>query len=460
VPEATVYLIIGLIPIFAALFGSLFALFLLPSLKSKGRKVVAGILFLAVVFTCSAYGFKLVPFEFTITDPFVLDIGTGYSVVWGTNAESIGWITYTKSGETEEQIVWCHDEGNKRLGVIHNALIPYDEFTDAEYKVHAQRSHGTVTFGNHLGKTVDSAKTYRFTDDRTIDNKAINIASFSDWHDHGYLAKGAFDEIEKATGKIDLLIMGGDYSDYFVSESMVVTNVIKAAASVTGGTIPVIFIKGNHEARNDGLDKVWSKLGLEKSYSQVDRNGILFTILDIGEDNNGGDANYEYGGMNIFAQYDQEQLDWYESLKGHETDRYNILLAHGTLGSLTGYYQDAYAAQAKAMNTKIVVGGHTHASRLTEYPTAEHPDYPVCYNFEDGARTDLSNRIVPLDLIRKLMDKNSKFDFGSIKNLFVESNYVFYGGSFILSGDRSTISFRVTRNNGDLQMPITDVLSK
>ncbi|MDR3293344.1 MAG: metallophosphoesterase [Clostridiales bacterium] len=427
IPEATGYLIIGLIPILAAVFGSLFALFFLPTFKPKARKVVAGILFAAVVFTCSAYGFKLVPFEFTMTDPIVLDIGTGYSVTWGTNAESIGSLVYVKDGKPHE--LWCHDEGNKRLGVIHSVLIPYDELNGATYSVHSIRSHGTVTFGNHLGKSIHS-DSFEFSDDRdTVDR--LNIATFSDWqHGVGYLLKDTMSHLE---GNVDLLIVSGDYSDYFVNENMVVSNVIDSIAQATRGVIPVIFVKGNHESRSRGLYKVWTKLGLEKAYYQVDRNGILFTVLDCGEVNPNGDANYEYGGMNIFAQYDQEQLDWYQALP-IRNDRYNILLSHNS-NEFPYYYGSEYGEVMRAMHTQLVIGGHTgrHEVRF----------YEGLYRFDEGGWEEEGEAIAPLDLVLG----NVKFSFENLKRLFVKNYYYFIGGQVIISADRADITFNIIRND-------------
>ncbi|MDR3263132.1 MAG: metallophosphoesterase [Clostridiales bacterium] len=428
VPEATRFLVIGMLPIFAAVFGSLFALFALPSFKVKARKVVAAVLFAAVVLTCSAYLFKLVPFKFELaTDPLVLDIGTGYSVAWGTNAEAVAYLTYESGGE--EKTVWSSIEGTKRVGVIHSVFLPYDEFKDADYSIHAVRSHGTLPYGSHLGKAVDS-QSFHFSDDRT--KLGVNIASFSDWHNLGYLLP----ETASRMGKLDLILMLGDFSDYYVSESMIVSNVIKDMATATKSSIPAILVKGNHEARADGLYDVWSQLGLSKNYYQVERNGILFTVLDSGEAVS--DEYYEHGGMNDFERYDKEQLEWYKSLP-LRTDVFNALLCHTTHGFLP-YFGGEFRAETERLQMQFVVGGHTGHSRVIAYDKF--------YNFEEGGWETDGNAVEPLDFVTGA----KKINLENLRRVFLKNYYYFIGGQILIPADRSTITFKILRNDSPTEL--------
>jgi hypothetical protein len=326
-PEIACIIIAEIIPFLAALFGVPFLLLCYPNLKIsvKARNITAVVLSAVFVATLSVAAIIKAPptvFDFSAL-PVVFDIGDDcYSVVFATNADAQGYVTYTPKNRTEPKTVYANSAGYKAIGKIHAVRIPRDELDENTYTAHATRVLERLSYGGKLGKTIDT-KAYKLREGTNKNATNPKIISASDWHNQLSLLESAASYYKK---EANLALFLGDYADYYVNEYQVIKYFLGGAHILTGGEIPGIFVRGNHEVRgNEKVEDMGLKIGLSKMYYQVERNGCMFTILDSGEDVNGDQ--WEHEGFYDMPPYFDEQLDWFEKLPV-KPDVYNILLVH------------------------------------------------------------------------------------------------------------------------------------
>lgn len=98
----------------------------------------------------------------------------------------------------------------------------------------------------------------------------------------------------KAFGKIDLLILNGDVIDHSGDPSKF-DNVYEICAQLTGGEIPVIFSRGNHDMRGNFAEKFadYTPSHHGKTYYTFRLGGLWGLLLDCGEDK--PDSHEAYG---------------------------------------------------------------------------------------------------------------------------------------------------------------------
>ncbi|MCL2022829.1 MAG: metallophosphoesterase [Oscillospiraceae bacterium] len=358
-----------MLPYLAALLGVPLILLVLPKLKA--RKMISAVLCIVFMLAMLLPVFVSFPLRFSFaSEPVVLDVGSDYySVVFSTNADSHGFVSY-KAPDGSEKTAYSNDEGVRRIGRIHAVLIPREELENNSYTIHATRVPHVTAYQNRqaLGKTIDG-KTYHFKGERNIAEP--RVISVSDWHWRMKELENAVSSFEQP----DLVFLMGDYADFYANDEEVIAYVLKGAAAVTKSEIPAIFVRGNHEVRgNFDMSDLWRKLGLPGYYYQVERGEYMFTVLDCAES---ASYDWEHDGFYDMLPYLSTQLAWLESLP--ENGKYNITLIHDSNFNteefgLRGRFEEALNEN----NTKFVVSGHSHALRVYQN---EGKSYSV---IEDG----------------------------------------------------------------------------
>jgi hypothetical protein len=400
--ETAYILIAGSVPFLAALFGVPFLLLCFPNLKisDKSRNIIAAVLATLFVVTIGGTAIIKAPpisFEFD-SMPVVFDIGGDqYSVVFATNAESQGYVTYTTVGG-DTKTVYSNSAGVKTVGRIHAVKIPRDDLDGATYTAYATRVLNRLSYGGKLGKTISAGKDYTLKD--TTDKNDPKIISASDWHNELGTLEGSSAYFK---AEADLVIFNGDFADFYVNEQQVIKYFLGGAHILTGGEIPGIFVRGNHEVRgNFAVEDALLKIGLSTHYYQTYRGNNVFTILDTAEAE--GHDTWEHEGFYDMIPYFNAQLDWFESLPNvtdlnqDGKDDANILFLHDS--GFTGTHDDAhiavkerFAAKASQMNVLFSASGDSHAYRHYQ------PDDLFKYDrIEDGGNGGGSGGMSAYDL--------------------------------------------------------------
>ncbi|MDR3199626.1 MAG: metallophosphoesterase [Planctomycetaceae bacterium] len=371
------------LPFIAALFGVPFLLLYFPNLNipTKTRNIIAVVLTAVFAGTmCTAVMMKIPPITFQFeVQPVVFDIGTDkYSVVFATNADAQAYVTYTYNGGLKT--VYANEAGYKSIGKIHAVKIPRAELDGNQYTAHATRVLERLSYGGKLGKTIN---TNTYTLKNTTNVAEPKILAASDWHHRLSLldlAAGYFRQ------NADLVIFNGDYADFYVNEQQIIKYFLRGAFLLTGGEIPGIFVRGNHEVRcNEKIEDLGRKLGLTNMYYQTRRGNNLFTIFDTAESEDSDQ--WEHAGFYDMIPYFAEQVAWFESLPVPDNSVNNIVLMHdpGFTSSRDIPHADLvrrFKNKANVFNIDFSVSGHTHAWRINA-PDPNHFNFP---RLEDGGR--------------------------------------------------------------------------
>ncbi|MDR3345077.1 MAG: metallophosphoesterase [Oscillospiraceae bacterium] len=316
------------VPWVVALIGVPFLLLVWSSLNMKKtvRMVFSGVI--AVLFAATMVTSLVNPgAPKLLAGPIVLDTGTGeYSIVFATDKETQGLVRYTYKGVEKE--VYSADTIVRRIGRIHAVRIPREELENNSYTIFARDvKYGLVAHvgAYDYGKTVQLADAIDFAGNRDIaDPKIISI---SDWHEQMSTMKLAVDAFNTTP---DLVLLLGDYCNYFAGEDDVINTIIGGAFDASGGKVPCIFVRGNHEVRGNymelqNLDRLF---GLDKLYYEVVRGDYIFTVLDSAETSDWDYDNWEHIDQYEASNYYARQIDWLENREPAKDGQYRIVLTH------------------------------------------------------------------------------------------------------------------------------------
>ncbi|MDR2266824.1 MAG: metallophosphoesterase [Christensenellaceae bacterium] len=351
----TVYIHLAEIAPYAiAIIGVPFLLFLFPLIKSKKRNIIACVVCGVFLLIMAVPVIGQVPLKLKfLSDPVVFDTGTGYySIVWGVNDDSLGFVTYKYDGV--EYSVYSDDDGIKRVDTIHAVLVPREHLHNNSYAIHATRSRAKLAYGGQSGGTIDS-KSYSFLGTADLESDDFTVTVASDWHYKINLLEGACSTMEEP----DLAFIVGDYADFYVNKRQIIDNVLVGAAKVTKSKIPAIIVRGNHETRLDNV--IWAipeLFGFESFYYRVERGNYVYTVLDSGESE--PDDHYQRAGYNAFANYLTKELDWLEKMPIVEKGKYHVVLTHDNNYAEVGAIKDRFFEIMEKINVNMTISGHWH----------------------------------------------------------------------------------------------------
>ena len=361
-------------PVIAVIFLSVFY----PRVHTKAKKVIA--VFLLV---CSALWVvndfaPLTPYKIA-SDPMVIDTGKEYSVVFSTSHYGTGYIEYTYEGKDYK----VTDNTTGRLdcdSLIHSVQVPYEHLKNNTYKVGSTRVIEEFGYGSRLGAEVVSEE-YTFTCNESDDQTYLVI---SDWHTLLDKAYSAIDYI----GDYDAVILLGDSVPNVDYEKEVAKNIAEFGGKVSGGTKPVIYVRGNHETRGDYANDLPTALGLDVLYYTADIGPYSFIVLDSGEDKE--DSHSEYGGLTDYGSYRAEMIEW---LKTAETTNDKVIaLSHAwEISQVEEELSLAGWNEIDRMGARLMISGHTHSCEILTPERSEKANtiftaHPDIVGFIDGGK--------------------------------------------------------------------------
>lgn len=338
------------LPIWCAVFGGAFFIFVFPQLKSINfKKAISVVSVCVLLFLTYASLFPVVPYSFT-SGPAVFDDGNGsYSVVFSTNDKGTGFIDYTYDGKE----IRIYDENNGRKNgqsIIHTVKVPKEQLSQNTYKVGSTRVIDELSYGGRLGKTIES-ETYTFNDSF---GENINVLSVSDWHTFNKKAELATEKLGDAYQAVVLL---GDCAPGLMSDRDVVDYILKFASDLTKGTMPIIYTRGNHEIRGTEAIKLADYLGMDSFYFTTSIGDYDIFVLDSCEDK--ADSHPEYGGMVDYKQYRTEMVNWLNGIENDDNDK-TIVFSHAKEICIEEDLSDSALHKIQSINTSLLVSGHEH----------------------------------------------------------------------------------------------------
>lgn len=185
--------------------------------------------------------------------------------------------------------------------------------------------------------------------------------------------------------KLDLLIVNGDIVE--LNKDADFLKAAKMVGDITGGEIPVIYVRGNHDTRGKLAERYGDYFPTENGncYFTVTLGDLWCVIYDCGEDKL--DDNPEYGGANFFTTYRREQTKFLQALTVPE-GKVPISIGHtcpimpNSMGNpIFTIEMDVYGLwnqQFERLGVRFMLTGHRHKAAFAgpEEGLIRH-NYPI-----------------------------------------------------------------------------------
>ena len=308
-----------------------------------------------VVIGAVVIGYQLRPCDFTY-GAVVYAVEDEYQIVFSTSDSAVAWV------EIDGECYYDLYAGSMRsIDKVHKVEVPQSVLDAAgSYKVCAKQMIYRGPFGGYTGKTI--SRSYEF---RPVDSSdGLNYYALSDVHEAVNAA------VTAATGRenTDFIVLLGDLVSMVETEADAqLAN--ELAHGITGGEIPVIYARGNHEIKGEYSEVLYKYVGSKNQeyYYWVTLSGEVFAVvLDMGEDHE--DDWWEYYGTAQFDLYRQEQTEMLEDILADgdfENYRYRMALCHIPVQYVDkhGYFEsfrNEWTALLNEIGVDICLSGHKH----------------------------------------------------------------------------------------------------
>jgi hypothetical protein len=380
------YSLLQTVPWVAALLGVPFLLLVWGNLRIKKTQHQIFSAVVAVLFVATMLLSLIDPGKpKLLAGPVVFDTGMGeYAIVFATDKNTQGFVRYTYNKQEKE--CYSADTIVRRIGKIHAVRVPREELEDNSYTLFVREvRYGLVAHvgKSNYGKTLQLGNPVQFKGSRNIKNP--KILSISDWHEQMPTMKRA---VEAFGVTPDLVLLMGDYCNYYAGEEDVITTIIGGAHDATKGETPTIFVRGNHEVRGNymELQNIDRLLVLDRLYYEVERGDYIFTVLDSAESSEWEKDAWEHVEQYSASAYFTEQIEWLEQLRPASDGQYRIVLTHAPyfvtdVAGISGQpgYADMpeankalnvslaqrYQAAMRKLGTHLSVSGDTHTYKVS-----------------------------------------------------------------------------------------------
>ena len=337
------------IAVFAAL------LFYPPVKNCKGcaalKSALVALAILVAVF--EGYGVTLGS-RFTY-EPVVYAVEDTYQIVFSTNHPATAWVEI--GGETYYDLF---AGSMKSKDTVHKITVPQQKLDEAKaYSIHAEKMIYRGPFGGFKGKEISKEYTFRPV------NSADGLVYYTMTDVH-HARTGAV-EAARAVENLDFLVILGDSVGMVeYEEDAQYSNVL--AHDVTGGEIPVVYARGNHEIKGAYAEELYKYVGSknERFYFWFTLSDVFGITLDLGEDHD--DDWWEFYGTARFTLYHDEQTQFLRELaetKPYEDYRYTLVACHIPIQFVNSRkdHVDVKAEWTELLNRiqpDLAVYGHQH----------------------------------------------------------------------------------------------------
>lgn len=250
--------------------------------------------------------------------PVVYAVEDTYQIVFSTNHPAIAWV------EIDGEAYYDLFAGSmKSKDNVHKITVPQEKLDEAKaYSIHAEKMIYRGPFGGFKGKEICQEYTFRPV------NSADGLVYYTmtDVHHARTGAVAAALSVEN----LDFLVILGDSVGMVEYEKDVqFSNLL--AHDVTGGQIPVVYARGNHEIKGAYAEELYKYVGSknERFYYWFTLSDVFGITLDLGEDHDEGW--WEYYGTDRFASYHKEQTQFLRELaetKPYEGYNYTLVACH------------------------------------------------------------------------------------------------------------------------------------
>lgn len=234
------------------------------------------------------------------TSPAVFAVGREYQIMVPVNENSLFWVEI--GGEK------FFDEQNGIMRSIcstHRVKVPMEVLDKAGEYTTCERV--IIDRKPYFPEIKDAErKTFKFYPVPEENARVYHVADAHNMIDEPVKAAELF-------GRIDLLVMNGDIPDHS-GDIKNYDTIYKIAELLTGGSVPIVFARGNHDMRG-----YFAELFAEhtpslngNTYYSFRVGSIWGMVLDCGEDKD--DSNAEYGGTVCCHEFRRRQTEYIKEI--------------------------------------------------------------------------------------------------------------------------------------------------
>lgn len=292
--------------------------------------------------------------------PAVFAVEDTYQIVFTTSAKGTAWVEIDGVEYNETYAGYRTTESR-----IHKVTVPMEALDNAgEYTICAKAMLLRGPYSSMQGKTI--SETYHWRG--VIPEDGLNYYVISDVHnitDAPVAAASYFGD------DLDFLINCGDQVSW-VDRTSDLEEALIMCGKITGGEIPVIYARGNHETKGVKAHELYNYVGANGTdyYYTFRIKNIWGVVLDIGEDH--ADTFVEYYGAAKFDDYRDEQTAFLDEIIANADTEYKapgvdyrIAVCHIPLtvkskNDHAAKWKDAWVERLNQMNLTMLYGGHIH----------------------------------------------------------------------------------------------------
>lgn len=293
-------------------------LFFPPVKKCKYCTALKGLIAALVILLAVFEGYGVTLGSRFTYEPVVYAVEDTYQIVFSTNHPATAWVEI--GGEAYCDLF----AGSMRSGeTVHKITVPQEKLDAAKgYSIHAEKMIYRGPFGGFKGKEI--SRSYSFRPVNSDDGLVYYTAT-----DVHHARKGAVDAALSVEGLDFLVVLGDSVGMVEYEKDVLYTNLF--AHDITGGEIPVVYARGNHEIKGRYAERLYRYVGSkdESFYYWFTLSDVFGITLDLGEDHD--DGWWEYYGTDRFALYHDEQTRFLEALlaeKPYEDYGYTMVACH------------------------------------------------------------------------------------------------------------------------------------
>lgn len=356
--------------------------------------------------------------------PTVYAVADKYVIIVPVNEPCLMWVGI---GENE---YYDDSNGILRSGrLTHKMTVPMAELDAARsYTVRWRKMIERKPYRSEVGEIEEYTSAFRPIDPN---KERINIYNIADAHNRvdGPINAGKY--FERTGEELDLLILNGDIPNHS-GDVAYFEAIHRIAAGVTGGEIPVVFARGNHDTRGVCAELIddYTPTDNGVSYYTFRLGPVWGIVMDCAEDK--PDDHVEYAHTICCEDFRRRETRWLEALCNAEKPeysdggiKYKIVVVHNPFTERRNppfdIEEDTFAHWASLLRENVkphlMICGHVHK----------------CYVTYPGGERDAFGQPCPIVAASKLSKDDLSF---------------FVGGAITLDGNMAYVRF--TDNDGNI----------
>lgn len=299
--------------------------------------------------------------SFLYCDPCVFVIGNEYELLVLTKEKGI--ISVNIDGVTYYESNSGALSSEKRHARVR---VPKDELDRlGEYTVIYRRAFDRKAYYSVLGDP--ETKTYAFRPADKTDS--LKMYLISDVH---YNFESAKKTASYFGDGLDVLLVNGDIGEVETEENY--REVAKFVGDITSGTVPAVFVRGNHDTRGRLAERYTDFFPANGSdtYFTFDLGMLRGIAYDCGEDK--PDGQVEYGGVNAFEAFRRRETAFFKSLA--KTDKPAFAIGHmcpaqitnrpGSIFDIENEVYSEWVRELDRIGISFMLCGHIHRTYVLE----------------------------------------------------------------------------------------------